>query len=388
MSHLDEGRLHALLDGELQGSERSEAEAHLAGCADCRAALEEARALFQETDRLIAAVDLPAAPAAAPQVAPPRSARRITSWQRMAWAATVVLAVGLGWFARSGVQTSSDGADETAFGNAAAAPATMAESAGAPAAMEQRRAPAEPPAEAGPTAQPAPAPTQRRLDESKALDKSKEKEPEAPPSKPAETGKLAQKVADSAAALSLEESSVSVDRAAAPKAERQDAFGNAASTPAPAPTAAAPTPAPASRDSRVSGLVPAPARARRENPGAYRPVAMEEAVRILGGSIRLVDGLDPVRVLASEANPGQVRVVYDDPPGRELWLDQERRETEADRPLAAGERSTALLPGDTVATTLGEGARSLRWMDQSGFRLGLTGFLPADSLRGLARRVQ
>ena len=41
MSHLDEGQIHALLDGELTPAERSQAEEHLGGCAECRQLLVE-----------------------------------------------------------------------------------------------------------------------------------------------------------------------------------------------------------------------------------------------------------------------------------------------------------------------------------------------------------
>src|SRR5437879_7810887 len=36
MSHVDEGTLHAYLDGELPSAERATLEAHLEGCATCR----------------------------------------------------------------------------------------------------------------------------------------------------------------------------------------------------------------------------------------------------------------------------------------------------------------------------------------------------------------
>ena len=41
MSHVDEGTLHAYLDGELPSVERTALEAHLADCATCRANLAE-----------------------------------------------------------------------------------------------------------------------------------------------------------------------------------------------------------------------------------------------------------------------------------------------------------------------------------------------------------
>lgn len=81
-----------------------------------------------------------------------------------------------------------------------------------------------------------------------------------------------------------------------------------------------------------------------------------------------------------------VRVIYEDPPGRELWLDQQRAGARDEGPAAAG--AMALLPGDTTVSPLARGMQSVRWIDQAGFRLALTGFLPADSLRGLMRRVE
>jgi len=135
---------------------------------------------------------------------------------------------------------------------------------------------------------------------------------------------------------------------------------------------------------------------RDQAAGRFQPTAMEAAVRMLGGSIRLVDGLTPSLVMVGPgglvpgADPGRVviRVVYVDPPGRELWLDQQRPVERPSEPAAAGVTTTALLPGDTLIAPVASGARSLTWIHQSGFRLALTGFLPADSLRALARRVQ
>ncbi len=144
------------------------------------------------------------------------------------------------------------------------------------------------------------------------------------------------------------------------------------------------------------GSLNTPGARRDQAIGGFQPTAMEAAVRMLGGSIRLVDGLTPIKVMVgpgsvvSGADPRQavIRVVYMDPPGRELWLDQQRPEEGAMEPAAAGLAATTLLAGDTLVTPVAGGARSLTWIHQSGFRLALTGFLPADSLRELARRVQ
>ena len=60
MSHLDEGTLHALLDGELETNEVAEIQAHLGSCSSCGLRLREVKEFYGEADRLIASVDLQA----------------------------------------------------------------------------------------------------------------------------------------------------------------------------------------------------------------------------------------------------------------------------------------------------------------------------------------
>ena len=57
MSHLDEGVLHAMLDGEIESAELRAIEAHLAGCGTCGARLEEARRFKDESLTMITALD-------------------------------------------------------------------------------------------------------------------------------------------------------------------------------------------------------------------------------------------------------------------------------------------------------------------------------------------
>jgi len=59
MSHLDEGTLHALLDGELEPTQMKEIQAHLGGCSACGTRLREVKDFKGEADRLIASLDLP-----------------------------------------------------------------------------------------------------------------------------------------------------------------------------------------------------------------------------------------------------------------------------------------------------------------------------------------
>ncbi len=62
MSHLDEGTLHALLDGELDLHEVKEIQAHIGSCAACGTRLREVKEFHGESDRLVGILEVPAAP--------------------------------------------------------------------------------------------------------------------------------------------------------------------------------------------------------------------------------------------------------------------------------------------------------------------------------------
>jgi len=99
MSHVDDGALHAYLDGELPSAERAALEAHVAGCPDCRARLTEERALVERASLLLGLaqpVERPAPPLH--QLRQPRLLWRLRV--PLAWAASVVLALGLGYSLR------------------------------------------------------------------------------------------------------------------------------------------------------------------------------------------------------------------------------------------------------------------------------------------------
>src|SRR4051812_43452795 len=72
--HWAEGALQALLDDELPPSERAQAEAHLAGCAECAGQLRELRGVHARSAELLAMADV-SAPVAQAQMAL-RSRRR------------------------------------------------------------------------------------------------------------------------------------------------------------------------------------------------------------------------------------------------------------------------------------------------------------------------
>jgi hypothetical protein len=138
MSHLDEGTIHALLDGELSPADAAAARRHAAECGSCAARLAEAESLLRESDRLIGAIELPPeAPASglmsknagdgSARSAVSERRRRFASGRTLAWAASVAVVVGAGYAAtRLGSGTSAP-RDERAIANApprATVPAT------------------------------------------------------------------------------------------------------------------------------------------------------------------------------------------------------------------------------------------------------------------------
>ena len=98
MSHVDDGMLHAYLDGELAPADARGVDAHVAQCPDCRRRLDEERALIARAAELLARATPP------DRELPPFRAGDVKPhtrvwWQvrlPLAWAATVALALGIG----------------------------------------------------------------------------------------------------------------------------------------------------------------------------------------------------------------------------------------------------------------------------------------------------
>jgi putative zinc finger protein len=99
MSHVDEGTLHAYLDGELPSTERAAVEAHLAGCAACRGNLTEERSLRDRASAVLGSArpaERPAPPLDQLRREPKRSPWRVR--RSVAWAASIALALGVGYY--------------------------------------------------------------------------------------------------------------------------------------------------------------------------------------------------------------------------------------------------------------------------------------------------
>src|SRR4051812_13273467 len=93
MQHLDEGTIHAWLDGELPPDEAARVEAHAASCAACSALVAEARGFVAASSRIVSALDV--VPANVVPAFGKKPARRwMTTKVTTAIAATLVIAAG------------------------------------------------------------------------------------------------------------------------------------------------------------------------------------------------------------------------------------------------------------------------------------------------------
>ena len=335
MLHADEGTLHELIDGSLPPAERERVEQHVGRCAECRARLDEARELVRATASLVEALDVPLAVtvgALPPEVRP--------RWNPAAlgWAASILVAVGIGFAVRPFLP------------NTATQRQTPLTS---PVAMAPR------PEEASQKAALEPAATLRR---------------DAPaPNGPPAPVKAAESSADDLSSPTT------------------------ANTSAPAPAA------PAGSTPLALRMHPAAAVALEAAPAdTSRRITLEEAVTRLGGSIRLIDGLQPFEVDRAAgatvlgADPGREAVVvrYRDPHYGIVELAQQRILTadslDAERQVAgnAARQATVRFAPQPQSVPDPKGAASLSWSDPQGFHLVLTAAISPESLVALRARVK
>ncbi|MEA2714786.1 MAG: hypothetical protein QOK27_2747 [Gemmatimonadales bacterium] len=423
MSHLDEGTLHALLDGELDVTEAREVQSHLGTCVACGSRLQEVKQFLAEADRLVGALEMPAGAAAAPpppprESAPPfrRQLREPETWEEtpvllvldnaealarrrrwfraLGWAAmiAVVIGGGRGLMSLIGQHGSLPPARDitTATRSVPPAVASPVETARpdqpvAQAATPPARTPAKNRTLAAKTT-----PQPKAVDAAKAALVDSAREPadsvadEFTDSAPAETQTLA---AAGSTAESVSTDSVVRDAPAKDTARPEDdlATRRAAAQAlaeldrqrrrerAAAATAALQPPAPA-RAEAPAATEPPPSRTPEQRSQVYLRIGLDEAAKQLGSPVHVIEGMTPELIgltygrLVAGADPNRpvVRVVYVDSRGRMILLDQQR--------LRTGQAPSAA-----------EG--SLRW-SVGDVMLYLRGELGTDVLRSLQRRVR
>lgn len=324
MRHADEGTLHSYLDGELTPAEVTELERHLSICAPCRAQLAEARSFMTEADGLVVALDVPHAPTkpfVAP-MAPPRWRPRLTT---LAWAATIVIAVGLGYSLRPRF--------ETAFGTKVVA---------SPAETPVATAPASP---APMIAQAPGAPHQSAKATGETVPSTTRSATEPRPAPAAELASADPAPADRAA---------DVDHLADQGNSTVNTLQRRLTT-QPTKPAAGGTGIAMVDGTPVDTTLRGPTFGPRNTPAPKR-ITLDEAVAQLGGSIRLIDGLAPQRVelLSGVDVPGAdpdrqvIRVYYEEPDLGLVTLDQQRPAPSFLARDAREDRNEASTPPVTV----------------------------------------
>jgi len=406
MLHLDEGTLHALLDGELELAEVREIQTHLGICAACDSRLQDVKQFLAEADRLVGTLETPAGSSrprnepAPPPVRPVPPLREPPAWEsepelllpdsadklnRRRWTgafrwAAVILVIFLGGRAIKGA-LQSDGPRLELTARDLTPPATP------PAVVSPLEA-GRPESALARETQPAPV-NRPRVAKAAPEPKVLADEPAPVPAQAstqggADTGGLATQ--DSAAALQdtqslaggrtdaaaeeppTQDQDLATRQAAAAALEELDrerlrsrANAATASLPPPrveVPPAAAPPPAPRTLEQRAQ---------------VYLRIGLDEAVTQLGRPVHVIEAMTPEFIgltlgrVVPGADPSRpvVRVVYLER-GRMILLDQQRLRTGQGPGAAAG---------------------NLRWT-QGDVMLYLHGEAGPDVLRNLQRRVR
>jgi putative zinc finger protein len=387
MSHLDEGILHALLDGELDLAEVSEVQRHLGTCVACGSRLQEVKQVLAEADRLVGTMEVPAAARTVtqPPLTPPpplRSDREPAwdqppvllvpdpidpnAWRRrwfrgLKWAAAIAVVVVGGRIVGDALGPRHPVLPERDLTSASPAvpPAVVsAEESRRPEAAatgKTRAARPETRASTPRPSRPASAPQQfairseaQRTDtQAAAAEDTATDEPEVLAADQATAATVSDTVAsvgtaDSAAAgrareeeeaerARVEADDLATRRAAAAALaeldrERRRQRANAA-------TAALP---PATRPEVTAEPEPAPRPPTLEQRAQiYLRIGLDEAVKHLGGPVHVIEGMTPefIGLTRTQLIPGTssnrpvVRVVYVDSRGRLILLDQQRMES-------------------------------------------------------------
>lgn len=359
MSHVDKGRLHAFLDGELEAAAEMQIEDHLADCLECAARFDEVVEVHARAGELLGALHLEGSPPEYQELAA-RAEEGRSQIRRgpsllgpgLAWAATLVLAFFLGWQAgeRSDLQAPAVPAERS---RASDAPVSVR-----PAPEQEESVPTEPSANAS-----------SDIEETHA---SAEQEAPGEP----------------------ERSEMVVDRPALrPGARRQAAVpegpereGSVAAL----PQRTAEPVLPAGR-SMMAAAGPVPPEANAPGDGFTR-IAPSSMAALLGAEPLRPPGSDLREAAAGPdtifgIGDGEVLRTTWDLPGRTavvvLW---QRRPPSRPSDSVSEEVAPPLeqLPAAAPATVRSDGVAMLQWEDPRGYLVRIAASVPLEELRRLA----
>jgi hypothetical protein len=315
MQHLDEGVLNALVDGEVPSSELESIQAHLDACSECRARLNETRAFADESEGLVELIEVPPrSKPSAPVIASP-------GWgggrfRNLAWAATVVAALGIGYITGNRPFTAPQ---DVAFRQTPVIGGTVGDqpvidNLQPAASAEEDRA------------------TPDRSAETGVGERFADADPRNPPAAPGDpamtprqdTGRVGPAEARANEAEQAPPTPEVTTGDAREETRRERDVGRVAADLAKVAAPSATVPLKSLASGQIRALVAAdeiqPQAADRRSALTFASVTLKEASTLLGGSLRLIDGLIPDRL---EASASTVRVIYPMMSG-ELVLEQRR----------------------------------------------------------------
>jgi hypothetical protein len=343
MRHIPEDELHAYLDQGLSRTQCVEIESHLADCPSCQATRDGIAALRDRTTALLSRLAPPLGVPPAFDSLRSRAAQVASQRRRrlhvLAWAASLVAAVGLGWTASSLVRSGGDDP-------------------GRPKAMATGHTPSAPGGTASRDSGPAPAASK--------------------PSAPVSGTSVAMKdrVRDTASIARAARSSV---RARAASAESLLA---------------------AKRNAALSVLNPTPAleltrlerpseRSEVELDGMWRTMSWDGAKAEAGERVPHIDGLPVVRVQVQNSEQGArpVMVVAQQLASAQLIRTIEGPASDVSQLLSRrsmADVDSLFLLGDSSQGADASHAMAMQLGDRM---LAITGDLPSDSLRAMIRRL-
>ena len=385
MSHVDEGQIHAYLDGQSEYADRSareRLESHVAACRECAALLEEARAIHSRATGILgdsepSTVDLPAfeeiLQRASDRTSRSASVRKLHRTRTLAWAASIVVAVAVGWYARISITSPTQTAERQLEANEPALGFAEDQAAEAEVTTEEQAA-----------ADPQPAATFADRD---ALAST------ATRGRAEQAAGAAVEAEEQAVDSRLAQGRVATAPAAAPAAQRQvpaDELARAAERRLVDSTrlqvAAERVQARGAREPEVAGGVFAPVSGLANAPG-WTEVSRPQAEQHLGRQILVVEGLDVTSIsISSEAPDAIVRVVQLLPSGDSLEIVQ-RPSAELDRlaDVVVAERRDAPLEKKAAAD---ESDVSSVVTTRGNLLIEMRGKLSSDSLEVLLSRLR
>ncbi len=376
MSHLDEGTLNALLDGELDDAETRQIQAHLGRCTTCETRLDEVKSVRLEADQLVgnletssnvSAVIPPKIATAARRAALPPSGEawpillpdpldsvvlRQQRLRKLVWAATILVVVGagyLGWQGRYSqefapiVPTDAERSrfafapDSAVLGSEESVANPMAGSADSslPPPAPAVQPPSNPSGTANPPRDASSAGGAESLAKASPEPLAASRDvPKQDAARPQAAAPSSDNELDEAAARRLRAAAATADVERAQRAElerRNKAEQARASAESQKPIAAPTTP---------------PTLEQRAD--IYLRIGLDEASRQLGGPMHVIEGRSPMLVglAPGRLSPGMdttrpvVRAVYVDAANRLILLDQQR--------IRPGQTATAAPPLRTV----------------------------------------